>query len=91
MDHDAYEEMVTEECLKQSGHLKMHKNRKKGYNPFNRPMGQMTVYRTHLNCLCSDVNKTGQKCAKILPFSEQMWTSYMGINGNCVAKQRHFN
>lgn len=90
MDHDAYEEMVTEECLKQSGHYKMQKNRKKGYNPFNRPMGQMTVYRTHLNCSCPHINKTGFECAKVLPFGEQMWTSYMGLYGNCVAKQRQF-
>lgn len=90
MDHDAYEDMITEECLKQSGHFKLQKMKKRGYNPFNRPMGQMTVYRTHLNCLCPQINKTGYECAKILPFSEQMWTSYMGLHGNCVANQRHF-
>lgn len=88
MDHDAYEEMVTEECLKQSGRYKTQKSGRR-YNPFNRPMGQMTVYRTHLNCLCPHITKTSYECAKILPFSQQMWTSYMGLDGNCVAKQRH--
>ncbi|GFT02758.1 uncharacterized protein TNCV_879611 [Trichonephila clavipes] len=89
MDHDAYEEMVTEECLKKSGHLKNQRNSKKGYNPFNREMGQMTVYRTHLNCVCHSKKTSKQKCAKILPFDEQMWTSYMGYYGNSVAKQRY--
>ncbi|GIY67498.1 uncharacterized protein CEXT_242721 [Caerostris extrusa] len=90
MDHDAYKDMVTEECLKKSGHLKNQKNSKKGYNPFNRQMGQMTVYRTHINCACPLINKTPHhKCAQILPFDEQMWPSYMGYYGNSVAKQRH--
>ncbi|GFQ67501.1 uncharacterized protein TNCT_122631 [Trichonephila clavata] len=89
MDHDAYEEMVTEECLKKSGHLKNQRNSKKGYNPFNREMGQMTVYRTHLNCVCHSKKTSKQKCAQILPFDEQMWTSYMGNYGNSVAKQRY--
>ncbi|KAG8180040.1 hypothetical protein JTE90_012884 [Oedothorax gibbosus] len=89
LDHDAYEEMVTEECLRKSGHFKSQKN-KKTYNPFNRPMGQMTVYRTHIDCLCPAMNKSSKsKCATILPFNEQMWTSYMGRNGDCVAKQRN--
>ncbi|XP_054712627.1 uncharacterized protein LOC129222185 [Uloborus diversus] len=88
MDHDAYEEVITEECLKRSGHLKVHKKTKL-YNPFNRPMGQMTVYRTHLNCVCPEINKTfSSKCATILPFKEQMWTSYMGFYGNSVAMPR---
>lgn len=89
MDHDAYEEMVTEECLRKSGHFKSQKN-KKTYNPFNRPMGQMTVYRTHLDCLCPKMDKSSKsKCATILPFNEQMWTSYMGRHGDSVAKQRN--
>nr|XP_042902859.1 uncharacterized protein LOC107443619 isoform X2 [Parasteatoda tepidariorum] len=85
MDHDAYEEYVTDHCLQKNGNLRTT-SKKKGYNPFNRPMGQMTVYRVHIDCKCTQATKK-TKCAKILPFEKQMWTSYMGLYGNSVANQ----
>lgn len=50
MDHDAYEHVITQECLKKSGRgHEDHEDRtyesQTTYNPYNVHMGQMTVYR----------------------------------------------
>uniref|UniRef100_T1JFB9 FAM234A/B beta-propeller domain-containing protein n=1 Tax=Strigamia maritima TaxID=126957 RepID=T1JFB9_STRMM len=87
LDHNAYEAKITEECLQISGH-KMPSNHtyesQSDYNPFNIHMGQMTVYRLRLRCKCDNFLTTGKKCAKILPFDQQGWTSYMGTQGTQI-------
>ena len=48
MDHDAYENTVTQECLQKSGHQLNDQGTyesQSSYNPYNLHMGQMTVYR----------------------------------------------
>lgn len=42
MDDDAYEHAITEECLQVHGKKDHHHD---NYNPYNIPMGQMTLYR----------------------------------------------
>lgn len=51
MSNAEYEHAVTSECLQQSGHLSEdglpyeQTDTTAAYNPFNLPMGQLTVYR----------------------------------------------
>eukprot|EP00106_Octopus_bimaculoides_P010095 XP_014777537.1 PREDICTED: uncharacterized protein LOC106874346 [Octopus bimaculoides] len=78
MDDDAYEHAITEECLQVHGKKEHHHD---NYNPYNIPMGQMTLYRLRITCTCKDDNevKNGTKrCARILPFNDQQWPAYMG-------------
>ena len=48
MDHDAYQHVIEEECLAESGHTlpddKTYESQMT-YNPYDLHMGQMTVYR----------------------------------------------
>lgn len=49
------------------------------YKALNIRLGQLTVYRFNLQCKCSVVQS--ESCAKILPFSQQSWPSFMGRDG----------
>jgi hypothetical protein len=116
MDHDQYEDAVTNECLQEeqpgvaesesfgqpdgqrsSGGGETFESQS-SYNPFDIHMGQMTVYRLHITCSCSEFNnkkvspdgeskkdsphKNGKKCARILPMKEQPWSGYMGSHAD---------
>lgn len=51
------------------------------YKALNLHLGQLTVYRVNLQCKCGNVKGQNGACARILPFSEQSWPSYMGRDG----------
>lgn len=99
MDHDAYEETITKECIERNGHGSAQDRiyeSQSNYDPFNIHMGQMTVYRLHLRCTCKGdirVEKGGKKCANVLPFEQQIWASYMGSKGDShsFAKQNPYH
>ncbi|XP_053207045.1 uncharacterized protein LOC128391220 isoform X2 [Panonychus citri] len=74
-DHDGYVEIIEETCAKAVG-INLTKI-KEDYNPYNRPMGSMTVYRKTIKC----INTT----AWVRPFKEQIWPSYMGKHVDCLA------
>lgn len=126
MDHDQYEDTITNECLQQqddqhqqqppsssssdgvdendegSSSQTAEGQRTSGsgtyesqssYNPFDVQMGQMTVYRVHITCSCSEFNnkkssdekgshKNEKKCASILPMKDQPWSGYMGSHAD---------
>ncbi|XP_034243919.1 uncharacterized protein LOC117646805 isoform X2 [Thrips palmi] len=48
------------------------------YKALNLRLGQLTVYRFNLQCKCRG---EPESCAKILPFSQQSWPSFMGRDG----------
>lgn len=50
------------------------------YKALNLRLGQLTVYRLNLQCKCSPSSNQGS-CAKILPFNDQRWPSFMGRDG----------
>lgn len=88
LDHDAYEHVITQECLKDD-HSDEHENKiyesQTSYNPYNVHMGQMTVYRLRITCTCKNislVNQENKRCSRILPFDQQQWTGYMGNKGD---------
>ncbi|VDI56209.1 Hypothetical predicted protein [Mytilus galloprovincialis] len=92
MDHDAYEHVITQECLKKSGRgHEDHEDRtyesQTTYNPYNVHMGQMTVYRLRLTCSCANLTEN-QVCSRILPFDKQQWYAYMGNKGDSHWKPR---
>ncbi|CAN7984580.1 unnamed protein product [Ixodes hexagonus] len=68
MDHDAYEALAASQCL-EGGDLP-----EDSYDPFDRPMGQMTVYRVRLGC------------PHVLPFERQRWPAYMGAQADSYAR-----
>lgn len=89
MDHDVYEAVIRTECLQKNNHYvdasKSVYDNIEDYDPFDRHMGQMTVYRLRISCHCLKQNLTSDaKCAEILPYSQQGWTAYMGMHGNCL-------
>ncbi|CAC5391774.1 unnamed protein product [Mytilus coruscus] len=93
MDHDAYEHVITQECLKKSG--RGHEDdedrtyeSQTTYNPYNVHMGQMTVYRLRLTCSCANLTES-QICSRILPFDKQQWYAYMGNKGDSHWKPRN--
>ncbi|XP_064472122.1 uncharacterized protein LOC135386243 [Ornithodoros turicata] len=87
MDHDAYEEYATAQCLRRSGRLQADSNVEDSYDPFNRLMGQMTVYRVRLTCVC-DKKRNDGLCPQVLPFRKQAWPAYMGAHANGYAIPR---
>ncbi|GAB1601842.1 protein FAM234B-like [Argonauta hians] len=89
MDDDTYEHVVTEECLQVHGKKEHHHD---NYNPYNIPMGQMTLYRLRITCTCKDNKevKNGTKhCARMLPFTDQQWPAYMGSRADSHWLPRH--
>lgn len=53
-------------------------------NKKNFNTGKLTFYRFKVSCKCEH----GEKCAKVLPKSEQGWTGYMGSLANGYFNQR---
>ncbi|XP_067137973.1 uncharacterized protein [Centruroides vittatus] len=95
MDHDEYEAAIRTECLRKNNHYvdanKSVYDNFEDYDPFDRRMGQMTVYRLRISCHCLKQNLTSDaKCAKILPYAQQGWTAYMGMHGNCLFNPHQF-
>ncbi|XP_033758720.1 uncharacterized protein LOC117341022 [Pecten maximus] len=90
LDHDKYQHVVTQECLRASGHAHSDDHSQttfqslETFNPYKINMGQMTVYRLRLTCKCSSVpnNSTTQRCGRTLPFDQQQWSAYMGSKGD---------
>lgn len=103
MDHDLFEDTVTNECRLNvdqdtpSDHTLPDSpadddtgnniyESQATYNPFNIKMGQMTVYRVHISCSCSEsilASKTGdtkRRCGKIL--EDQPWSGYLGSHSD---------
>ncbi|XP_077484241.1 uncharacterized protein LOC144094190 [Amblyomma americanum] len=72
LDHDAFEQLVEAECGQRD-------EQQLAYDPFDRRMGQMTVYRVRLQCVCD-------RCAGPLPFEQQRWPAYMGAGADCYAR-----
>ncbi|CAH1796053.1 unnamed protein product, partial [Owenia fusiformis] len=88
MDHDAFEHAVEHECLELSNHQLPDNgkyNSQRTYNPYNRNMGQMTVYRLRIKCDCAGdprLQQQGARCSKVLPYNQQEWPAYMGKYAN---------
>ena len=64
-------------------------------NPFKKQLGQLTVYRIRLHfnksgCEINDSTKCQMNLESndLLPFKDQIWPAYMGINGDCHANNR---
>ncbi|XP_075750065.1 uncharacterized protein LOC119172507 isoform X2 [Rhipicephalus microplus] len=74
LDHDAFEQLAAAECGKND------ENDQPAYDPFNRRMGQLTVYRVRLQCTCD-------QCAGPLPFGQQRWPAYMGVSADCYSRK----
>ncbi|XP_062614825.1 uncharacterized protein LOC134276609, partial [Saccostrea cucullata] len=84
LDHDGFEQVITKECLKESGHNLPDNETYESqstYNPYNIHMGQMTIYRLRLLMTCKECDPS-EKCSRVLPFEKQQWTSYMGNAGD---------
>ncbi|XP_077562373.1 uncharacterized protein LOC144178412 [Haemaphysalis longicornis] len=73
LDHDAFEQLAAAECRGPQD------ERELDYDPFDRRMGQMTVYRVCLQCVCD-------RCAGPLPFKRQRWSAYMGAGADSHAR-----
>lgn len=83
MDHDLYEETVTKDCLHthEPNDKQIYESAESTFDPFNIPMGQMSVYRLHVSCSCAQESASAQKgrrCGRIRPLEEQPWTGHMG-------------
>ncbi|XP_037502490.2 uncharacterized protein LOC119376887 [Rhipicephalus sanguineus] len=74
LDHDAFEQLAAAECGQDDD------NDQLAYDPFDRRMGQLTVYRVRLKCACD-------RCAGPLPFGRQRWPAYMGANADCYTRK----
>lgn len=53
-------------------------------NPFKKQLGQLTVYRIRLHFKKNKHEDNND----LLPFKQQIWPAYMGINGDCHANNR---
>ncbi|CAF0948256.1 unnamed protein product [Adineta ricciae] len=101
MDHDAYEHYIEEICtnktrlretiLKISPDL-IDQVQTSMSNPFKKQLGQLTVYRFRLhfqNMECERNNSSNCQVINennnLLPYKQQIWPAYMGINGDCHA------
>lgn len=89
-DKDALKDAFENQCLNDRGAF--YKDSGKNANAKNLPyfnevsqmrMGQLTLYRVRLECLCVLLKK-GDRCAKFLPVAKQKWPSYMGKLGDGV-------
>ncbi|UJR36933.1 hypothetical protein I4U23_029645 [Adineta vaga] len=104
MDHDAYEHYIEDLCtnktrlhetiLKISPEL-IDQVQTSMSNPFKKQLGQLTVYRFRLhfkNMKCERNNSSNCQMTSennnLLPYKEQIWPAYMGINGDCHANHR---
>ena len=57
------------------------------YDPLAVNMGQLTIFRFTLKCKCNEnllrEEEDGyQRCGQFLPYEQQGWPSFMGINGD---------
>lgn len=104
MDHDAYEHYIEDLCtnktrlyetvLKISPDI-LNQVQTSILNPFKKEFGQLTVYRIRLHFKKNKCDeKTSSRCFEyvdnndLLPYKEQIWPAYMGINGDCHANNR---
>jgi hypothetical protein len=101
MDHDAYEHYIEDKCTNKSRLyetvLKISPDliNQVGVsmsNPFKKQLGQLTVYRIRLHFtkkLCKENDPMNCQVEfennDLLPFKQQIWPAYMGINGDCHA------
>lgn len=51
------------------------------YDPHKLQFGRMVVYRFNIKCICK-AKSANQKCAMMLPMSQQGWGGYMGTLAN---------
>lgn len=94
-DKEAFREEFENECFQQ--HI-LNTEKPNGntvnkkipyYNEINQlRMGQLTIYRIQMECKCVLLKKT-DKCAKILPYSEQKWSTYFGKLGDGIFETRN--
>ena len=105
MDHDAYEHYIQDLCLNKTRLydtvLKISPDlidqvQVSMSNPFEKKLGQLTVYRIRLHFekkQCQGNSSMPNKCFHIeenndlLPFHQQIWPSYMGIRGDSHANK----
>ncbi len=101
MDHDAYEHYIEDLCTNKSRldetvlNISPELINQVGVsmsNPFNKQFGQLTVYRLRLHFKknqCKEKNSINCRDSldnnDLLPFKEQIWPAYMGMNGDCHA------
>ena len=80
------EERAVNDCLTKSGRMPPTDavyETPSEYAPLSVNMGQMTVYRYSLRCVCNqELLRPDQKCAKFLPFHRQRWSAFMGRSGD---------
>jgi hypothetical protein len=77
---------IVSDCLKKSGHGPKKDaiyETPSDYDPFKVNMGQLTVYRFTLRCVCQEsLLAEGSRCGRFLPFQQQGWPSFMGRAGD---------
>lgn len=81
---------AVQKCMKANGHWPKGDGifeTPSEYDPLAVNMGQLTVYRFRLKCKCNEnllrEEENGyQRCGQFLPYDQQGWPSFMGINGD---------
>ena len=85
-DLTVFKDDVLADCLKKSGHGPKKDaiyETPSDYDPFKVNMGQLTVYRFTLRCVCQEsLLAENSQCGRFLPFSQQGWPSFMGRAGD---------
>ncbi|CAG7820626.1 unnamed protein product [Allacma fusca] len=89
LSDDPFDDVIRRECFGEDVETndddgKIYESQA-SYNPFDIHMGQMSVYRLHISCNCTN-QKTPrgphERCAKILPLKNQPWAGYMGSHAD---------
>jgi hypothetical protein len=86
----ALQSETVELCMKKSGHWPKTEGiyeTPTAYDPLAVNMGQLTIFRFTLKCKCNEnllrEEEDGyQRCGQFLPYEQQGWPSFMGINGD---------
>ena len=77
---------ILSDCLKKSGHGPNKDaiyETPSDYDPFKVNMGQLTVFRFTLRCVCKEsLLGDSRQCGKFLPYGQQGWPSFMGKAGD---------
>lgn len=80
-------ENIVRECLSERSINNKHfKEKLDQQENIKFPLGQMTVYRMELECICPDDMMPGQSCKNIT--YQQSWSEHMGSTGNGYFRPR---
>lgn len=78
---------IVRECLRQRGIGNRDFEEASDRENVNIALGQMTIYRMKLECVCPEDILPGQQCKQIS--QKQSWPSYLGASGNGYFKPIH--